>query len=98
MTTMTRRLAALMLALLTGCARQKPANLTVSVASSLETVMTEIVAPYPQAHVDMNFGASGALAQQIAAGAPVDLFFPPSSVSMDDLADRRIILSDTRRD
>jgi molybdate transport system substrate-binding protein len=95
---MTRRLALALLALLAGCARPRSTNLTVSVAASLETVMSELVEKYSAAHIDLNFGASGALAQQIAQGAPADIFFSASSKSMDDLADRRLILGDTRRD
>ena len=98
MTTMTRRLAVGLLTLLTGCARPQFASLTVSVAASLQSVMTEVAAKYPQARVELNFGASGALAQQIARGAPVDIFFSASAKSMDDLANRRLILPDTRRD
>jgi molybdate transport system substrate-binding protein len=95
---MTRRLAVAMLALLTGCAHPRSANLTVSVAASLETVMTELAARYSPAHIDLNFGASGALAQQIARGAPADVFFSASSRSMDELGNQQLIHSDTRRD
>jgi molybdate transport system substrate-binding protein len=95
---MTRRLALFLLALLTGCARPRSVNLTVSVAASLQTVMTDIVASYSPARIDLNFGASGALAQQIARGAPVDVFFSASSKSMDELARQRLIIRDTRRD
>src|ERR1051325_10719620 len=98
MTAMTRRLAVFLLALLSECARPRAANLTGSVAASLQTVMTEIVAGYSRAHVELNFGGSGALAQQIARGAPVDIFFSASSRSMEELAKQRMILPDTRRD
>src|SRR4051812_18880946 len=98
MTAMNRRLAVSLLALLSGCARPRAANLTVSVAASLQTVMTEVVAGYSPARVDLNFGASGALAQQIARGAPVDIFFSASSRSMDELAKQHLVLPDTRRD
>src|SRR5947208_13647538 len=98
MTAMTRRVAVFLLALLSGCARPRAANLTVSVAASLQTVMTEVVAGYSPARVDLNFGASGALAQQIARGAPGDIFFSASSRSMDELSKQRLILPDTRRD
>src|SRR4051794_26768797 len=83
MTTMTRRPALILLALLPGCARPTSANLPVSVAASLQTVMQEVAAKYSTARVDLNFGASGALAQQIARGAPADIFFSASSKSMD---------------
>ena len=95
---MTRRLALALLALLAGCARPGSANLTVSVAASLEPVMTDLAAKYSAAHIDLNFGGSGALAQQIARGAPADLFFSASVRSMDDLARQNLLLADTRRD
>jgi molybdate transport system substrate-binding protein len=97
MTTMTRRPALILLALLPGCARPTSANLTVSVAASLQTVMQEVAAKYSPARIDLNFGASGALAQQIATGAPADVFFCASSKSMDELASRRLLFEDTRR-
>ena len=98
MTTMTRRLSLVAVALLTGCAHRRAASLTISVAASLQTVMAEIAARYSPARVELNFGASGALAQQIASGAPVDVFFSASSKSMDELANRHLLLDDTRRD
>jgi molybdate transport system substrate-binding protein len=98
MATMTRRLAVALLALLAGCARTRSPNLTVSVAASLENPMTDLAARYSAAHVDLNFGGSGALAQQIARGAPADLFFSASSRSMDDLSKHNLILGGTRHD
>jgi len=54
------------------------AELTVSAASSLTESFREIAMAYETAHpgtqVDLNFAASGVLLQQIARGAPVDVF------------------------
>ncbi|GAA5784579.1 molybdate ABC transporter substrate-binding protein [Chitiniphilus shinanonensis] len=54
------------------------AEITVSAAASLTDAFKEIgqryEARYPDAKVQFNFGASGALLQQIAKGAPVDMF------------------------
>ncbi len=95
-----RRLLALgLLALTTGCVqRQRPASLTVSVAASLQPAMEDIAEKFAGAHLDYNFGASGALAGQIAAGAPVDVFLSAGTNPMDDLQEHARIFTDTRRD
>ncbi len=98
MTAMLRRLAVALLILLIGCGHPRSVNLIVSAASSLEVVMGEVAEKYSAAHIDLNLGSSGALAQQIARGAPSDIFFSASSKNMDDLADQGLILGDTRRD
>lgn len=63
-----------MLASGTACA----ADLTVSAAASLTQAFKEIgsafEAQHPGIRLRLNFGASGALLQQIAKGAPVDVF------------------------
>jgi molybdate transport system substrate-binding protein len=57
---------------------QKSVELTVSAAASLQDALTDIKADFEKEHsnviVNFNFGASGALQQQISQGAPVDLF------------------------
>ncbi len=54
------------------------AELTVSAAASLTNAFRELApmfeAQLPDTKVQLNFGASGALLQQIAKGAPVDVF------------------------
>ena len=69
-----RLLLALTLAL-SACAPERgEAPVTVSAAASLREVMTELEAEYeaanPGVEVRTNFGASGALRQQIEQGAP----------------------------
>jgi molybdate transport system substrate-binding protein len=81
-----------------GCHRPAPATLTISVAASLQNAMADIVRAYPAAHIDVNYGGSGALAQQIVSGAPVDLFLSAAPKPMDDLAARGLLLPGTRRD
>lgn len=58
---------------------QEKVELTVSAAASLQDALTGIKADFEQEHpniiLNFNFGASGALQQQISQGAPVDLFF-----------------------
>jgi molybdate transport system substrate-binding protein len=83
---------------LASCSRTSPPTLTVSVAASLQDAMADAVRAYPAAHIDLNYGASGALARQIANGAPVDVFLSAAPKPMDDLDAAGLLLPDTRRD
>lgn len=76
--------------LLTGCVEEeKKVEINVSVASSLKESMLEIEKRYEQENsgidIVLNFGGSGALAQQITQGAPCDMFISASKVFMDEL-------------
>ncbi|WP_026695456.1 molybdate ABC transporter substrate-binding protein [Peribacillus kribbensis] len=57
----------------------KKVELTISAAASLQDALTDIKGKFEKEHpaitLNYNFGASGALQQQISQGAPVDLFF-----------------------
>ena len=63
--------------------------LTISVAASVQDAMKEVQTAYqveaPHVTVTYNFGSSGSLAQQIAQGAPVDVFLSASDRWMNDL-------------
>ncbi len=63
------------------------ADLTVSAAASLTNAFQEIArqyeAQYPGSKIAFNFGASGALLQQMAKGAPVDVFASADQETMD---------------
>lgn len=63
------------------------ADLTVSAASSLTNAFKDIAQIYEAAHpgtkVRLNFGASGALLQQMAKGAPVDVLATADQETMD---------------
>lgn len=76
-------------------------NLLVSAAASLKDSLEEIKLLYQQtksnSNLDYNFGASGALQQQIENGAPVDVFISAANKQMDALASKGLILADTRR-
>jgi molybdate transport system substrate-binding protein len=76
-------------------------NLIISVATSLQPMMEEIKLVYqgdfPHVILNYNFGASGLLAQQIEQGAPVNLFFSASSLEMDKLAQKNLIVNTSRR-
>ena len=72
-----------------------------SAAASLREAMTELEREYETAHpgaeVRTNFGASGALRQQIEHGAPVDLFVSAAAAPMDALARAGRVDGTTRR-
>ncbi len=63
------------------------ADLTISAAASLTNAFRDIAPLFEAAHpgtkVQLNFGASGALLQQIAKGAPADVFASADQETMD---------------
>ncbi len=69
-----------------------------SLAEALEALKPRFEASHAGAQVRFNFGASGALARQIEAGAPVDLFLSAAPAQMDRLQQRQLILAGTRVD
>ncbi len=90
----------ILLVLLLTCGRATAGELLVSAAVSmkngLEHVGREFERLQPGAKVVFNFGASGDLARQIEAGAPVDVFFPAAAREMDDLEKQGLIMVETR--
>ncbi|MFZ6873920.1 molybdate ABC transporter substrate-binding protein [Undibacterium sp. Di27W] len=78
------------------------AEVTVSAAASLTNAFKEIAqnyqSRYPEAKVSLNFGASGALLQQIAKGAPVDVFASADQESMDEAQKQGLVVAADRRD
>lgn len=75
-------------------------ELLVSAAISLKEAFQEIGRLFTGrtgTPVVFNFGASGALAQQIEAGAPVDVFASAAAVEMDLLDRQGLLLPGTRR-
>lgn len=88
-----------------GCGREQAGeqvNLTVSAAASLKDAMEELKTVYagkqPGVNITYNFAASGPLQKQIEEGAPVDLFISAGKSQMDALAEKGLILENTRRD
>ncbi|MFB5193674.1 molybdate ABC transporter substrate-binding protein [Neobacillus sp. KR4-4] len=95
----------LLLLVLSGCSAKpeeqnqkvsdKKVELTISAATSLQDALNEITATFEKEHpnvkVNYNFGASGALAQQISQGAPVDLFFSAAEDKFDKLVQDGLI-------
>lgn len=78
------------------------ADLLVSAASSLTNAFTELGRGYEAAHpgsrVQFNFGASGALLQQIARGAPADVLASADQETMDQAGVQGLIDPALRRD
>jgi molybdate transport system substrate-binding protein len=102
---LTRRLAAwCVLATLTlplQAAEAPPGDVLVLAASSLTDVLNDIAARYTRetgAHVKLSFAASSALARQIEAGAPADVFFSADTDWMDYLQSHDLIEPRSRRD
>lgn len=79
-----------------------PLSLTVSAAASLQKVMIDVQQLYnnnqPNVKIIYNFAASGSLQQQIEQGADVDVIISAATQQMDALADKGLILADTRKD
>ncbi len=74
--------------------------IVVSLAASLRQPVEILKPAWSKAHPDielaLNFGASGALQQQIEQGAPVDVFLPASPKQMDALEAAGRIIPQTR--
>ncbi|MDF2713686.1 MAG: molybdenum transporter substrate-binding protein [Paenibacillus sp.] len=96
-------LIALAMTMTIGCAaKQKQTaasaervELTVSAAASLTDALNEIKTAYESKNksvrLNFNFGASGALQQQIEQGAPADLFLSAATKNMKALVDKQLI-------
>ena len=76
-------------------------QITVSAAASLTDAFKELgprfEAAKPGARVRFNFAASGVLLQQMAQGAPVDVFASADQETMDRAAVQKLVDADTRR-
>lgn len=74
--------------------------LLISAAASLKDVLEEIKPLYqktqPETNLTFNFGASGALLQQIEQGAPADVFISAASRQMDTLDQKGALVPGTR--
>ena len=76
------------------------ADITVSAAASLTNAFKEIGAAYEKDHPDdkvlFNFAASDPLVQQIAKGAPVDVFASADQDAMDKAEGLKLLATGTR--
>ena len=95
-----RSLAACLLAGLAGATMA--GEITVSAAASLTNAFKDIAQGYEAAHpgskVLLNFGASGALLQQMAKGAPVDVFASADQETMDMAQQQGLVRAADRQD
>jgi molybdate transport system substrate-binding protein len=70
-------------------------ELTISAAASMQQTLTEIQKNYEQEYPNVkllfNYGASGALQQQIEQGAPVDVFLSASEENFNELLKKDLI-------
>lgn len=78
------------------------ATLMVSAASSLTEVFKELrqqfELEYPSIRLTLNFGASGALLQQMSKGAPVDIFATADQETMNTAQKLGLLAANNRRD
>ena len=83
------------------CWQASAADLTVSAAASLTHAFRELAPLYEAQNrgtrVLLNFGASGALLQQIAKGAPADVFASADQETMDQAQGQALIAAAERR-
>ena len=93
--------SALLLAALLLSTAASAADLTVSAAASLTSAFKELApmfeAQNPDTKVQLNFGASGALLQQIAKGAPADVFASADQETMDQAQTQSLVRAGERR-
>jgi molybdate transport system substrate-binding protein len=79
---------------------QSNVSLLVSTAASLKDALEEIRPLYqqskPNVNINFNFGASGALQQQIEQGAPTDIFISAAKRQVDALEQKGLLVSGTR--
>jgi len=89
------------LALATEIKAQPPHEITISAAISLKNAFEDIAMVFQErnagAKLLFNFGASGDLARQIEAGAPVDVFASAAQKDMDDIDRKGLVASNSRK-
>ena len=76
-------------------------ELIVSAAASLTNAMKEVASNFEKTHpgakIVCNFAASGVLLQQMAKGAPVDVFAAADQKTMNQAQEKKLILPATRK-
>lgn len=99
----------MMISTLAGCAAgsnkkesvaPKPVTLTISAAASLKDSMEEVKKLYkkekPNVTLNITYGSSGTLQQQIEQGADVDIFMSAAAKQMNALSQKNLLLEDTK--
>ena len=98
--TLKKQLIACVLGL-TLVASSQAEELIVSGAASLSNAFKDIGSQFEAKHPDnkvlFNFAASGTLLQQMANGAPVDVFASADQETMDQAVNKKLIAQDTRK-
>jgi molybdate transport system substrate-binding protein len=79
---------------------ESPKEITVSAAISLKNAFEELGKRFEErlkrTNILFNFGSSGTLRTQIERGAPVDIFAPADTKDMDLIAEKGMIIKETR--
>jgi len=92
--------AALMFVLLgpaSAAAQEMTLSVAISMKEAIESLGRQFTQNRPGVMLRYNFGSSGELQKQIAAGAPVDLFISAAQRHMDELESKGLIIGPTRR-
>lgn len=79
---------------------EEKSELTVAAASDLTKAFTEVGAAFEKANnctVTFSFGSTGTLSEQIANGAPFDVFAAANESVIDELDEKGFIISDTKQ-
>lgn len=80
----------------------KTVELNVAAAASLQDAAKELANMYTAKHSNVkiiyNLASSGTLQKQIEEGAPTDLFISAGAKQMDALAEKNLIVAETRKD
>jgi molybdate transport system substrate-binding protein len=88
----------IVLALPTAAASQEIlVSAAISMKEAVETLGRQFTQGRPRVMLRYNFGSSGELQKQIEAGAPVDLFISAAQRQMDELEQKSLIVTGTRR-
>src|SRR5262249_55214082 len=78
-------------------AQELTLSVAISMKEAIETLGRDFTAREPGVTLRYNLGASGDLQKQIEAGAPIDVFVSAATRQMDELEQKTLIRSDTRR-
>jgi molybdate transport system substrate-binding protein len=100
---MSRTLRIVLLAFLVLClpavagAQEMMFSVAVSMKEAVETLGRQFMQSHSGVKLRYNFGSSGELQKQIEAGAPVDVFISAAQRQMDELEQKGLINTATRR-
>lgn len=100
---MSRALRITVLALVVLClpavarAQEMTFSVAISMKEAVETLGKQFMQSHPGVTLRYNFGSSGELQKQIEAGAPVDVFISAAQRQMDELEQKGLITTASRR-